>query len=331
MVKGRLNKVLVLIPLSVALVLGGCTSKEEKELEIQKRIEEESNKKATEMARKYEEERNKSRVTPYTINEMDDNFGKSYKSLRERIDIFNNDLRDLKEGNITVYDINKKITDFRLEMKKYEDVDELKIPDDYLSFYRDFILGADRYISSLERLGDAYQVKDADAVSESVDNLAKDIEYINDVEFGIFGSPLADVLFSGKVKERSDKKLKGLCSITVNEKNEEYLESIKLPEVDKTKMEEDELMERIAEEEKYAELIKEYEKESKDAKKECYDNVMTERASFGNRVVESDNADLEQNLMDTLEKHRERMEEEQGESEGTEELETELESEEGEE
>lgn len=301
--------------LTAVLILSACGDSEAEELEKQQQIEREANDKAVEMLEKYKEEAKDKRVSPYTISEMSEGFGAVYKDIRTKINGFNEDIVGLRDDTVTVYDINKKISDYRLILGKYEDVDTLKIPDDYYSFYTGFNEVATEYITNLESFGNYYQSKDSLGIEEVSGEISNNLTRLYDLEFAIFGTPLGDSILSGNSKERSDTRLKELCVESVARDNQEYLDKIALPEVDKSQMDEDELLERKEAEEEYVELMKQYKEDSKADEDKCYSDVMDERATFGNRVVESESADLEAELMEMLDSHEQRQSEENEEVE----------------
>lgn len=297
--------------LATVFVLSACGDSEAEELERQQQIEKEANDKAVEMLEKYKEEAKEKRVSPYTISEMTEGFGEVYKGVRNKINGFNEDIMGLRDDEVTVYDINKKISDYRIELGKYDDVDTLKIPDDYYSFYTGFKEVATDYVNNLESFGNYYQSKDSAGIEEVSVLISENLTRLYNLEFGIFGTPLGDEILSGNAKERSDKRLKELCTQSVAVDNSEYLESIALPEVDKSQMDEEELLERKEAEEEYVELMKQYREDSKSDEEKCYSDVMAERATFGNRVVESESADLEAELMEMLDSYEQRQAEQE--------------------
>lgn len=304
------SKTLALL-LGATLLLSACGDKEAEELERQQQIELEAQQKAEEMVEQYKEEADEKRVSPYSVSEMEEGFGSVYKNIRGQISEFNNDILKLRDGDITVYDINKKVSDYRIKHKEFEDVDTLKIPDDYYSFYDEFKDVSLEYIGNLEVFGSHYQAKDTLGIEEVSGLIASNLNTMYDLEFKIFGTPLGDKLLSGDSKERSDKRLKELCTISVDNSNQEYLDKIALPEVNKKDLSEEELLIRVEAEEEYIKLMEDYAETAKVERQECYDKFMQERSTFGNRVVESENAELESDLMEMLDSYNERQLEEE--------------------
>lgn len=331
-----MNKKLIPVVLLVG-VLSGCGPSEEEIQQRQLEIDEASTEKAVEMVSNYQEELAEKRLTPYKLSELEETFGNKYTSIRENIRKFNQGVLQLREDEITVYDLNKDISDYRLELTAYHDLDEEKIPDDYFSFYKQFGEVALDYINNIEQFASHYQNQDSEGISELAGALSQNISDLADLEYSIYGTPLGDKIMSESVKNKSRDKLNELCEIKVNANNQEYLDSIKLEDVNKNELSDEELVERRDQEEEYSKLMVEYDEKVADENKECRDYILAERATYGSRIIMSENHELEEELFQVLEDYNNRQAEESeaenaeegsevgGEEGEVEELETEIE------
>lgn len=320
-----------MLPILAITILAGCGPSEEELQQRQIEIDEQSTQKAVEMVDQYKTELAEKRITPYKLSELEDTFGNKYTEIRENIRKFNQGVLQLREDEITVYDLNKDISDYRLQLQDYHDLDTEKIPDDYYSFYKGFGEVAVDYINNIEQFAVHYQNQDAEGIGELAGLLSNNIRDLTDLEYSIYGTPLGDSILSKEVKERSRDKLNELCEIKVNGNNQEYLESIQLEDVNKNELSDEELIERREQEEEYAKLMAEYDEKVVGENKECRDNIMAERANYGSRIVMSEYDELEDELYQLLEDYNTRLDEEANEESTEGEVDSEVEGTEGEE